>query len=69
LSLEGCEALQFNVWVPTFLKKDSICIYTLKLQMEEFHSNIHCHENFKTGNNLSVCENTPPKNIQLLSNV
>jgi len=37
--------------------------------MEEFHSNIHCHENFKTGNIHSVCENIPPKNIQLLSNV
>jgi len=60
----GCETLQFNACVPTFLKKDATFIYTLKLQLEEFHPNIHCYENFKSGNILSVYENTPPKNTQ-----
>jgi len=50
----GCETLQFNAWVPTSLKKDATFIYTLKMQVEEFHPNIHCHENFKSGNILSV---------------
>ena len=42
----GCESLQYNAWVPTFLKKDATFIYTLKLQVKDFHPNIHCHENF-----------------------
>ena len=38
----GCETLQYNAWVRKSLKKDATFIYTLKLQVEEFHPNIHC---------------------------